>query len=75
MKLRRSIFLAVLLIFVTTFAITYCNHRVDEEEPVETLNPTEDSSAFVNLTDVVPDAILEIRYFSTYNFVGERIRG
>ena len=75
MKLRRSIFLAVLLIFVTTFAITYCNHRVDEEEPVETLNPTEDTSAFVNLTDVVPDAILEIRYFSTYNFVGERIRG
>ena len=75
MKLRRSIFLAVLLIFVTTFAITYCNHRVDEEEPVETLNPTEDYSAFVNLTDVVPDAILEIRYFSTYNFVGERIRG
>ena len=50
MKLRRSIFLAVLLIFVTTFAITYCNHRVDEEEPVETLNPTEDTSAFVNLS-------------------------
>ena len=37
--------------------------------------PTEDSSQFVNLTDVVPDAILEIRYFSTYNFVGERIDG
>lgn len=34
-----------------------------------------DSSGFVNLTDVVPDAILEIRYFSTYNFVGKRIRG
>ena len=30
---------------------------------------------FVNITDVVPDAILEIRYFSTYNFVGERIDG
>ena len=30
---------------------------------------------FVNLTDVVPDALLEIRYFSTYNFVGERIDG
>ena len=29
---------------------------------------------FVLLTDVVPDAILEIRYFSTFNFVGERIR-
>lgn len=38
-------------------------------------SPTEDSSAFVTLTDAVPDAILEIRYFGTYNFVGERIDG
>ena len=30
---------------------------------------------FVLITDVVPDAILEIRYYSTYNFVGERIDG
>ena len=30
---------------------------------------------FVSVTDVVPDAILEIRYFGTYNFVGERIDG
>lgn len=30
---------------------------------------------FVHLTDVVPDAILEIRYYSTYNFVGDRIDG
>ena len=37
--------------------------------------PTDDSSQFVTLTDAVPDAILEIRYFSTYNFVGERIDG
>ena len=28
---------------------------------------------FVLLTRVVPDVILEIRYYSTYNFVGERI--
>jgi D-alanyl-D-alanine dipeptidase len=38
-------------------------------------DPTMDSSQFVNITDVVPDAILEIRYFSTYNFVGARIDG
>lgn len=36
---------------------------------------SDDSSGFVVLTDVVPDAILEIRYFSTYNFVGRRIDG
>lgn len=34
-----------------------------------------DSSAFVSVTDVVPDAVLEIRYYSTYNFVGARIDG
>lgn len=30
---------------------------------------------FVLVTDVVSDAILEIRYYSTYNFVGARIDG
>ena len=34
-----------------------------------------DSSGFVVLSDVVPDVIQEIRYYSTYNFVGERIDG
>ena len=38
-------------------------------------SPELDSSGFVNITDVVPDAILEIRYYSTYNFVGARIDG
>ena len=36
---------------------------------------SEFKSSFVTLTDAVPDAILEIRYFGTYNFVGERIDG
>ena len=36
---------------------------------------TNDNSQFVTLTDAVPDAILEIRYFSTYNFAGARIDG
>ena len=30
---------------------------------------------FVSLAEAVPDAILEIRYYSTYNFVGDRIDG
>ncbi|MDO4739384.1 MAG: M15 family metallopeptidase [Eubacteriales bacterium] len=33
-----------------------------------------DRSGFVMITDVIPDAVLEIRYYSTFNFVGERIR-
>ena len=35
----------------------------------------QDSSGFVKLAEAVPDVILEIRYYSTYNFVGERIDG
>lgn len=30
---------------------------------------------FVKITDVIPDVILEIRYYSTHNFVGQRIDG
>jgi D-alanyl-D-alanine dipeptidase len=36
---------------------------------------TDDASQFVNLAEAVPDAILEIRYYSTYNFVGARVDG
>ncbi len=34
-----------------------------------------DPSGFVVLADYVPDIVQEIRYYSTYNFVGERIDG
>ncbi len=34
-----------------------------------------DPSGFVLLSDAVPDAILEIRYYSTYNFMGKRVDG
>lgn len=33
------------------------------------------SEGFVLLAEAVPDVIQEIRYYSTYNFVGERIDG
>lgn len=36
---------------------------------------SDDASDFVLLSEAVPDAILEIRYYSTYNFVGDRING
>jgi len=35
----------------------------------------DDPSGFVVLTDVVPDVLLEMRYFSTFNFVGTRVDG
>ena len=36
---------------------------------------TMDASGFVLLSDYVPGIVQEIRYFSTYNFVGDRIDG
>ena len=42
---------------------------------MSTYNYTMDPSGFVLLTDFVPQALLEIRYYSTYNFIGERIDG
>ena len=38
-------------------------------------NDAMDSSGFVLLSDYIPQAIQEIRYFSTYNFIGRRIEG
>ena len=38
-------------------------------------NPAMDPSGFVLLSDYVPQIIQEIRYFSTYNFIGDRIDG
>ena len=36
---------------------------------------TMDPSGFVLLSDVLPEIVQEIRYFSTYNFIGDRIDG
>ncbi len=46
-----------------------------QKSPDTAAIPEMQSSDFVNITDVVPDVILEIRYFGTYNFVGTRIDG
>ncbi len=43
--------------------------------PADGVQLSSDPSGFVLLSDAVPDAILEIRYYSTYNFVGKRIDG
>ena len=36
---------------------------------------TKDPSGFVLLSDVIPSIVQEIRYYSSYNFVGDRIDG
>ena len=39
------------------------------------MDRTKDAAGFVLLSDFVPQIIQEIRYFSTYNFIGDRIDG
>ena len=39
------------------------------------IRDTKDPSGFVLLADFVPGIIQEIRYYTTYNFIGERIDG
>ena len=42
-------------------------------DPLKTI--TMDPSGFVLLADFVPGIVQEIRYYSTYNFIGDRIDG
>ncbi|MBP5504806.1 MAG: M15 family metallopeptidase [Bacteroidales bacterium] len=58
---------AALLLICCCAIAAGCKCKSSEDKAFE--------KAFVTITDVVPDAILEIRYFCTYNFVGERIDG
>lgn len=70
-KRGRLLFLVVLSILLFS-----CNQTMDSQvKGSDNLNLSNDSSDFVLLSDAVPDAILEIRYYSTYNFVGKRIDG
>ena len=63
--------LAAILIFCGVAVET----AAQKAEKRAVLPDTEDASQFVMLADAVPDAILEIRYLGTYNFVGTRIDG
>jgi D-alanyl-D-alanine dipeptidase len=40
-----------------------------------TPDPSLDKSDFVSIAEAIPDVMLEVRYYSTYNFVGDRING
>ena len=61
--MKRKSYISFMLVLVLCAALCGCGEKVED-------NPKE---GFVMITDVIPDAILEIRYYSTFNFVGERI--
>lgn len=60
-------------LFLTLCAVVLlsaCGRKTEEA-----YDPIYDRSDFVEVTEVIPDVILEIRYYSTYNFVGARVDG
>ena len=70
MKKTHLTLFAALLAFGNSIALQSCSSPKGEAD-----STAEDFSQFVNITDVLPDVILEIRYYGTYNFVGTRIDG
>ena len=63
--MKRTITYLTLVFASMTIMLTYCVSASSDDAP----------AGFVHLAEAVPDAILEIRYYSTYNFVGDRIDG
>ena len=39
------------------------------------MNDFSHPDGFVSVSEVIPDVLLDVRYYSTYNFVGERVDG
>ena len=78
---KKLLYVIAAVVVCGVFAVTYCHSdgkcafgECSQSESAA-VSPTDDYSQFVVLSDAVPDAILEIRYYSTYNFVGDRIDG
>lgn len=71
-KIYKYVILLIIAIVLTAGTAFFTNNFKTPNQPVAQAT---DSSDFVLLSEYVPDAILEIRYYSTYNFVGDRIDG
>ena len=80
MTTKRKLY-ALLLCLALMLLLCACSGGAEEDAETDTAEAedgvilSDDSSDFVLLSEAVPDAILEIRYYSTYNFVGDRIDG
>ncbi len=80
MKVYRCRQLIPVLLTVLLLALALCgcgeaSAESGESTAADGTRLSDDASGFVLVSDVVPDVILEIRYYSTYNFVGDRVDG
>lgn len=58
-------------VIIAALALLSCHRQASQPAVI----PEEDASAFTLITDVIPEAILEIRYYCSFNFIGNRIPG
>ena len=72
MKQTKKLWMLAAILIICGMTMISCS---SESKKSMEMRATDDTSQFVAITDVVPDVILEIRYFGTYNFVGTRIDG
>lgn len=70
-KSKNYIFFKKFLLIASILHILSIIHFEICEAAISTM----DSSGFVVLTDIVPDAHMEIRYYTLYNFIGDQVRG
>ena len=75
MKKRVSILILLMTLVLAVFAGCGSPAASGSGAGTDGMILSDDASDFVLVSEAVPDAILEIRYYSTYNFVGERIDG
>lgn len=74
--LKKLYFISLVSLFAFLF-INCSNKETETKNEISTsLSSEKDGSEnFVMVAEAIPDVILEIRYYSTYNFVGKRIDG
>lgn len=73
----KRVIVTVLTTVILLFSVTCSTPESPIATPEVVAEPviSENAEGFVLLSDVVPDAIQEVRYHTTYNFVGARIDG
>lgn len=71
----KTIFLLLILALLAGMLPGFAAEPADVTISADGVKLSGDASDFVLLSEAVPDAILEIRYYSTYNFIGDRIDG
>ena len=68
---NNNVYVRIIVSEIIIFRYEWRRKMLNEHSKTDVMDP----SGFILLADYVPAIVQEIRYYSTYNFVGERIDG